>query len=71
MDYQFSFNTRMLVLLCVALVLLLGLSVGVGVLIGRAWPGDGGVEPEGKARAGLPKAPSALKAATAPAADAK
>jgi len=60
MDYQFSFNTRMLVLLCVALILLLGLSVGLGVWIGRAWQADG----DDAAHSKLPvKASSVLKAA--------
>lgn len=60
MDYQFSFNTRMLVLLCVALMLLLGLSVGLGVWIGRAWPAEGGDAAQSKSPV---KTPSVLKAA--------
>lgn len=34
MEYQFSFNTRMLVLLVCALLLALGLSFGLGWLLG-------------------------------------
>lgn len=37
MEYRFSFNTRMLVLLVFALLLALGLSFGLGWLVGGGW----------------------------------
>lgn len=38
MEYRFSFNVRMLVLLAVALLLALGLSFGLGWVLGATAP---------------------------------